>query len=629
MLFPCLASGLETVTLQLKWKHQFQFAGYYAAREKGFYREVGLDVVIREAKTGTDPIKYVIDGNADYGIGTSELMLLHQQGAPVVVLAVIFQHSPLALAIPQREETVFIQSIANQSVMIEPNSTELFAYLKSEGLSKNKLNIVDHSFDIKDLLEQKVSAMSVYTTDEPYALSKAGFSYVLFKPTMGGIDFYGDNLFTTQKELNQHPNRAAAFRTASLKGWQYAMQNPEEIIQLIYKRYSKRHTLGHLRFEADKMKQLLQPNLIELGYMYVGRWLHIAKTYQEQEKLPNDYQLNDFLYYPAETIDMRQVKQWLIGISLIIIVITTIFILVLRLNRKLKASQSWLTTIIDNTPTALIIVNSKGVITQWNQCAEKTFGWTASEAIGKISYELLLPATDIKSVRKILDNVFNRRIAYKGKNWNLTKRGNNILCQWHNAFIEESPDGTTFMVSMAIDITRQKMLEDRLKLRAHSDPLTGLANRTLFYMKFNQSIKQANRHKKLLAVLFIDLDNFKKINDSHGHEAGDIVLKTVAQRLRDNSRDIDLVSRIGGDEFILLLYDCTSRADTEKVAQKIIKAIMIPITISDTRLVAVSASIGISLYPEHGNQPDKLLNAADLAMYSVKQGSKNDIYFAK
>ena len=219
--------------------------------------------------------------------------------------------------------------------------------------------------------------------------------------------------------------------------------------------------------------------------------------------------------------------------------------------------------------------------------------------------------------------------SYKGKNWNLTKRGSNILCQWHNAFIEESRDGTTYMVSMAIDITRQKMLEDKLKLRAHSDPLTGVANRTLFYMKFNQSIKQAKRHKKLLAILFIDLDNFKNINDTHGHEAGDIVLKTVAERLKDNSRDIDLVSRIGGDEFVLLLYDCTSQSDTEKVAHKIIKAIITPIAISETRLVAVSASIGISLYPEHGEQPEKLLNAADLAMYSVKQGSKNDIYFAK
>jgi len=629
LVSPQLVHGLETVTLQLKWKHQFQFAGYYAAREKGYYREVGLDVIIREAEPGKDPIKQVLDGNANYGVGTSELMLTHQQGAPIIVLAVIFQHSPLALVIPQYDKTAYIQDIANQPIMIEENSAELFAYLESEGLTKDKLNVVHHSFDIKDLLEQKVSAMSVYTTDEPYSLSKSGMEYTLFAPTMGGIDFYGDNLFTTEKELKQFPDRASRFRSASLKGWKYAMENPEEIIQLIYQRYSQRHTIEHLQFEADKMEQLLQPNLVEPGYMHLGRWLHIAKTYQQQNKLPDDYEINNFLYQPSEIIDMKRVKQWLVAVSLIVFIVSIVFVLIFKLNRKLKGSQSWLTTIIDNAPTALVIINSKGVITQWNQYAEKTFGWTAQEAIGKMSYNLLLPANEIERVKKLLSDVFENKQSYKGKNWNLTKRGSNILCQWHNAFIEESRDGSTYMVSMAVDITRQKMLEDKLKLRAHSDPLTGVANRTLFYMKFNQSIKQAKRHKKLLAILFIDLDNFKNINDTHGHEAGDIVLKTVSDRLKDNSRGIDLVSRIGGDEFVLLLYDCTSRSDTEKVAQKIIKAIITPIAISETRLVAVSASIGISLYPEHGEHPDKLLNAADLAMYSVKQGSKNDIYFAK
>ncbi|MCW9017894.1 MAG: ABC transporter substrate-binding protein, partial [Kangiellaceae bacterium] len=472
--------ALETVTLQLKWKHQFQFAGYYAAREKGYYRDAGLDVIIREAQPGQDPIQQVIQGNANYGVGTSELMLEHSHGAPVVVLAVIFQHSPLGLVISNSKKLTNLQDLVGQSVMIEPNSSELFAYLEREGLYSEQFNLVEHSFDIKDLLEGKVAAMSIYVTDEPFALKQSNHDFVLFEPRMGGIDFYGDNLFTTTDELEQNPERARAFMQASLKGWKYAMQNRSEIIDLIYSRYSKRHSKPHLEFEANKMQQLMQPSLVEPGYMHSGRWEHIALTYKEQGKLPPTYTLEGFLYQPTAHFALQHLTPWIIGIASFSLLIIFASFPFLKLNRKLTASQNWLTTIVDNAPNALIIVNEQGIIKNWNQHAEKFFGWSAEEVIGKNAYELLIPTSNVAVVKQALEKVFSRGENHTGKEWNITKTGNRILCQWNNAFIENDSAKERYMVSMAIDITKQKHMEDKLKLRAYTDPLTGVNNRNIF-----------------------------------------------------------------------------------------------------------------------------------------------------
>ena len=639
IIYPIQAAQLETVTLQLKWKHQFQFAGYYAALEKGYYREAGLDVVIREAQKGRDPVEQVVSGAAEYGVGNSELLLTYQKGEPVVVLAVIFQHSPLALAVPRSGQeadskgagiqNLYIQDLVGQTVMIENNASELVAYLENEGVSLDKIKLVDHSFNVNDLVAGKVAAMSIYITDEPFALQQAGLDFQIFKPNMSGIDFYGDNLFTSQTELKNNPARAAAFRQASLRGWKYAMDNSSEIIDLIYRRYSQRHSISHLQFEAQKMRSLILPDLVEIGYMHLGRWSHIAEVFQQQQKLPEAISLNEFFYQPSLSVSYERVKLWLTIAAVSIVVLMLISIFVARLYHKLKSSQSRLTAIISNAPNALIVIDQQGTILEWNQHAEQTFGWSANEVHNKNAYDLLVGKKDIEEVKNRLAEVFEKGKTYYGQSWHLTKSGVKILCQWNNALIENDSDGESHIVCMAIDITKQKHMEEKLKLKAHTDPLTGATNRTLFYMKFNQSIKQAKRHKKMLATFFIDLDNFKKINDTHGHEAGDLVLKTVVDRLRDNSREIDVVARVGGDEFVVLLYDCSDVEAATAVAEKIQQALIKPIAINETRIVAISASIGISFYPQHGEQPDILMRTADLAMYKVKQGVKNSVHVAE
>ena len=329
---------LQPVCLQLLWKHQFQFAGYYAAQEKGFYREVGLNVTFREANPDEDSVEDVLKGESEFGVGSSDLLLYRARGRPVIVLGVIFQHSPLALVALKSSGIDNIHQIVGKRVMIEPHSAELFAYLKREGIPAAQANIqfFPHTFGVDELLAGKVNAMSAYTTDEPYALEKIGLQYSLFSPRSAGIDFYGDNFFTSENYLQEHPKIVAAFREATLRGWEYAMAHPDEMADLIIAHFGNRKSKAQLLFEYEQMVPLLRPDLVAIGYMYPGRWQHIANVYDELHMLQKDFPVKDFLYYP----DALYIPIWIywsvggvLGFSLFAGVVT---IYIVDINRQLS-----------------------------------------------------------------------------------------------------------------------------------------------------------------------------------------------------------------------------------------------------------------------------------------------------
>ena len=273
--------ALDSVTLQLKWLHAFQFAGYYAAKEKGYYQEAGLKVEIVEPTMGVDPMINVLDGKAEFGVGDSSLLLMHHKGEPLVVIGVIFQHSALVLVTLDQGSTQSIHDLAGKSLMMMDHDAELHAYLQKVGLKPEDYTVEPNSFNIQDLIDRKTDAFSSYITDQTYTLTQQKIPFVAYSPRSEGIDFYGDNLYTTEDQLEQFPDRVKAFRTASLRGWVYAMENQEELIDLIYNDYSQRHDKEALRYEAEQMEKLVQPVLVEMGYMNPGRWQHIATTYAD------------------------------------------------------------------------------------------------------------------------------------------------------------------------------------------------------------------------------------------------------------------------------------------------------------------------------------------------------------
>jgi len=331
------AFALDNVTLQLKWSHAFQFAGYYAAQQQGYYREAGLAVTIKEAQPGVDPVQEVSAGRAEYGVGTSSLILAYQAGKPVVVLAVIFQHSPFVLIARQTQS---VHDLNGKRIMLDPQADELLAYLKSEGISAQHIRLIEHSYDTQDLINGKVDALSAYIISQPYYLDRANFNYQTYSPRAVGIDFYGDNLFTSERELKQHPEQVQAFRDASLRGWQYAMEHPEEITSLILAQYTQKHPRQFLLFQAGQMAALIHPELVEIGYMNPGRWRHIADTYAELGMLPKDMALDGFLYRPNFKLNTPIMYRGLIIALLSIALIAALSYYILRIKRKLARSIS-------------------------------------------------------------------------------------------------------------------------------------------------------------------------------------------------------------------------------------------------------------------------------------------------
>ena len=171
-----------------------------------------------------------------------------------------------------------------------------------------------------------------------------------------------------------------------------------------------------------------------------------------------------------------------------------------------------------------------------------------------------------------------------------------------------------------------KQAQDHIAHLAHHDPLTGLINRHLFPDRLAQAMILSQRHRKKIALFYVDLDKFKQINDAHGHLAGDAVLKEVASRLRGLLRDSDTVARMGGDEFVVILHDIASKTAVKNVAKKIIDALAEPIFFHDTQFT-VMASVGISIYPDDDKQIDALLQKADKAMYQAKKSSTTSHLF--
>jgi signal transduction histidine kinase/ABC-type nitrate/sulfonate/bicarbonate transport system substrate-binding protein len=275
--------SIEIVHLQLPWTHQFQFAGYYAAIEKGYYAKSGLHVVIHEGTPST-VIATVLNGQAQYGVGHSELLWARLQGSPLIALAAIFQHSPSILL--TKKNIITPQDLIGKRVMIsnKENITvngdaEFFDLFDKQSVDINKLQILQSHFDINDLINDKTDAVQAYITNEVYALQKTGYRFNIINPLDYGVDFYSNVLFTTEDEVNLHTERANLFRQASLDGWRYALEHEDEIIELLHKKYHVTKTNEELVFESNMMKHLIDANVMGLGHLNMTRWHNMGLTF--------------------------------------------------------------------------------------------------------------------------------------------------------------------------------------------------------------------------------------------------------------------------------------------------------------------------------------------------------------
>ena len=279
---PAFSEEYESVVLQLKWMHQFQFAGYYAAKHKGFYKDAGFDVTIRQRDPKTTVIDDVLEGRAQFGVADSSIVLQRLLNKPVVITSTVFQHSPLVLMSLANSGIRNISDLAGKKIMFQRgiDDASLLAMLLINGILEKDYTFIKHNFDNMSLIKGDSDVMSAYLTNQPNVYRSLGHEVVLFDPVNYGIDFYGDLVFTTQKNVENNLARVEAFTQASLKGWQYAVDNTEEIIDLIISEYNSKLSKENLMSEAAQTKRLMRADVIPLGTMHSLRFQRIGETYK-------------------------------------------------------------------------------------------------------------------------------------------------------------------------------------------------------------------------------------------------------------------------------------------------------------------------------------------------------------
>lgn len=345
LLLPALSRAeaeLQQVNLQLRWTHQFQFAGYYMAKEKGFYRQAQLNVSIRAGGSGIVPVDEVLAGRAQYGVGNIELLSLYQQGKPLVALAAMYQRSPLVLLVLENSDIYTVQDLKGKRVMLFPgyDDPELLGMLRTQGLEVDDIQRLDTSTEISDLINGNTDAFNAYLTNEPFYMQEQGIGFRTLNPRDYGVDFYSDVLFSTQSELQNHPQRLAAFRRASLQGWSYALSHPEETIQLLVDKYQVSKSLGHLRYESNMVREMVMPELVELGYMSETRWQHMVDQLVQLGIITDNYALDDFIYSQDSGFDWQGWLGWIASAVVLLVIFFGLSLRLFLINRELGVEVS-------------------------------------------------------------------------------------------------------------------------------------------------------------------------------------------------------------------------------------------------------------------------------------------------
>ena len=519
-------TGLTEVSLQLQWHHQFQFAGYYAAVEKGYYAEQGLRVEIRAGGYNAQgqavrPVEEVVFERADFGSTRADLLMHHSLGLPVVVIANIMQHSPLVFLTLADYGFDHLENIGDRPVSLnlpeklQPKriDVETLLSLRLAGVKVESLNNSMPTWDLNDLLTGKTELMPAYETDQPFFVKKAGKWPVVIKPIDYGLDFYGDLLFTRHSLLEQKPDLVEAFKQASLRGWKYALEHPQEIVRLIVAKYptrSKEYDEQFLLYEAKVLQDYLEPELVDIGYISRSRWERIAQLYKELG-LIRDYDLNSFLYSQDFDHIWGKLRYWLLVGLLGLVLAGLLVSYQLHVNLRLKT-----------------------------------------------------------------------------------------------------------------EIRGRKQAELRLREEADNDHLTGLDNRRKFQRDSRREFIHARRYQQPLTMVIFDIDFFKIINDKYGHPGGDKVLIELARETRPLLRESDMLARIGGEEFAVILPQ-TDASSVQSFYERLLKTNHDNAVEYQGSTIRYSISIGVAQLDSNDQECDDLLRRCDKALYAAKQGGRNCI----
>ena len=741
------AEELKKVSVQFQWKHQFEYAGFYAAIEQGYYRDLGLEVELKEIGPQTDLIKDVLEQKSDFAISYSSVVAEYYKGKPIVMLANIFKHSALVL-ISQKE--IFTPSdLRGKKVMgssVELSNTGIAMMLNNFDLGVNDFNTIKQTHSIEPFINRDVDAMTAFITNQPYQLNQKHIHYNILSPSNYGSQFYDVNLFTSKKFFEDDPETVRAFTEATIKGWAYALKHTDKIIQLILEQYNTQNkSYEALKYEAEVTCSLILPDIYPLGSIDCNVIQNMKKNFIEMNMIDKNTTMKeaDFLlehtcvtklnseftsqeksyllskseitvcvdpdWMPLEMIKNGEIvgmsAEYLklisskTGVKFTLVPTTTwsesvifakerkcdVFSLAMSTPKRKKYMN--FTTPHLSIPLVIATTTDKLFITDFEDRVDETFGVVEGYAFTellKIKYPELkirtfknieegLKAVNRGEIYGFIDNLttlsYQIQKGYIGAlkitgqiddKWELgigvrnddlmllnvldkailsidEKEKQRILNAWMSVTYEKGVDYALIWKILLIAFLffllgfyryrvmhgynkELKLLNKKLELLSTTDALTDIFNRRFLDHSLHDEYTRAQRYKGDFALILIDVDDFKAVNDTYGHDKGDEVLKKVAKTLLECSRKSDIVGRWGGEEF-MIICPSTNSEGALNVANKMREEIQNLKYDFDDR---ITASFGVLLY-NNSQSYHWHITSVDQALYEAKYQGKNQV----
>ncbi len=500
--FNCSTQGFseQKVALQLRWDHQFQFAGYYAAKWMGYYKEVGLDVDIRSAVQKNNKIlsaiKEVVEKRAEFGIGSADILVAIDKGADLSILSAIFQQSAARMYyVEGRTKVNSLADLTHLRVARKKNDLidiEFQAILRAEGIAPSSMAQVTLLPDDKQLVSGQIDILPGYSISVPYIEKTEGIKLKSIRPSNYGINFYGDSIFSNRSLTIANPELVSGFVRASLRGWRYALKNPDKIALRITKELARntpvKDFLGFNRFQIKGVKELTLYPVVHLGHINPDRWMHMNEVLKRVGIIKENPEINKIIFDPNIIIHEKNRKRiYLLISSLFAVLILTLMVLfwvkhlrrsVAFTNKKLESgigelersknghreSEARFRKMIEKSPLPMVITGENQDIKLFNDKFTELFGYTLDD-VSTAEKWWVIAYPDEKYRAKVQQSWMDAIEKAKLNNtdigmqkWELTIKDRSVRkCEFYMV-----PLGDISLIIMK-DITEEKKMRDSLK----------------------------------------------------------------------------------------------------------------------------------------------------------------------
>ena len=531
LLTTLIVNANEKVSLQLLWKHQFEFAGFYMAKEKGFYKDAGLDVQIKEFNFGVNIVEDVLLAKSDIGVGRSSLILNKLEGEDIILLNALYQSSPYVLLSLKRPDITEVEDFKNKRIMLSDNLESIAAIssmMKVKNVQEHSYVKVPHSFNIDDLMKHKTDLMTTYISNEPFHLKERNIPYTIFDPKDYGFDFYSDLLFTSQNYLLKNKKKVEKFQEASLKGWEYAFSHIDETIELILAKYNTQNKSKEaLLYEAEVLKSLAYVNDIPFGSLDIERIKEIANIYRLLGMTAQtNNNLKDVLYHKKTPFEI--LKAFLsLELFLIITGIILFFIFLSLYKQQILRKQN---AILEQS----VLEKTKELRTANENLEEKIAKRTEellfatrakSDFLANMSHEIRTPLNGIMGFIDILYK--NEENQQKQEKLALIKESSNTLLNIINDILDFSKIESNKMTIEKVPLEIRPVFENMvalffdkanernvsLKLSVDSNlPKSTLGDATRIKQVFSNLLSNAIKFSKENTSVLININYLAKTN---------------------------------------------------------------------------------------------------------------------